>query len=263
MNNKKELRKIIIAFILICGVLPLALFAAPEPRPFPIPGLSVGLTPVSSPKQIAAVLQVVLLLTVIALAPSILIMLTSFIRIVIVFNFIKRALSLQEMPPNQVVMGLALFLTFFIMSPVLINVNKNAVKPFVAGKIGYEKAYKQAIDPFRDFMFKQTRQKDIELFLSLSQGPRPKNRSDVATSALIPAFIISELKTAFIIGTIIYIPFIIIDMVVASILMSMGMIMLPPVMISLPIKVILFILVDGWNLITRNVVISFHMLGGL
>lgn len=260
--------KSIILFLLISIVMITPVFGAPAnptpptPPPFPIPGITVGLTTASTPTQIAAVLQILLLLTVIALAPSILIMLTSFVRIVVVLNFIKRALSLQEMPPNQVIIGLALFLTFFIMSPIFVKVNKEAVKPFVAGELGYEEAYHRAIRPFREFMFLQTREKDLDLFLALAQLPRPKNRSEVPTFVLIPAFIISELKTAFLIGALIYIPFIIIDMVVASVLMSMGMIMLPPVMISLPIKVIVFILVDGWHLITKNVVLSFHMIGG-
>lgn len=264
MNKSRIIISLIISFFavkILYGASAVA-GAAAKPLPFPIPGLSVGITPVTTHAQVVAVLQILLLLTVIALAPSILIMITSFVRIVVVLNFIKRALSLQEMPPNQVIIGLALFLTFFIMAPVITKVNQQAVKPFISGKIGYKVAYTNAINPFRKFMFLQTRERDLDLFLTLGKLPQPKNRNDVPTFILIPAFIISELKTAFLIGALIYIPFVIIDLVVASILMSMGMIMLPPVMISLPLKIILFILVDGWNLITKNIILSFHMRGG-
>ncbi len=187
-------------------------------------------------------------------------MLTSFIRVVIVFSFISRALSTQQMPPTQVVMGLSLFLTFFIMSPVLKDINNNALQPYLQKKIDVTTFYNNAIKPIRKFMFKQTREKDIALFIYMGKLKRPKNQDEVPTYVLIPAFMLSELTTAFKMGILIFIPFIMIDLIVSSILMSMGMIMLPPVMISLPLKITLFVLVDGWHLITYSVVKSFHML---
>jgi len=184
-------------------------------------------------------------------------MMTSFTRLVIAFSFLRSALGTQQMPPTQILIGLALFLTVFIMAPVFSEINDNAVKPYMAERINAEQALAEAAKPVREFMFKQTREKDLELFLSLAKTPKPKNKEEVATSILIPSFMISELKTAFTIGFVLFLPFLVIDMVVASILLSMGMMMLPPVMVSLPFKLLLFVLVDGWYLIVGSLVKSF------
>ena len=219
--------------------------------------VTFGIYQARGPNEVALSLQILLLLTVLSLAPAIIIMVTSFIRIAIVFSFTRMALATQQMPPNQVLMGLALFLTLFIMAPTISKINKDAVQPFLKKKISAAQLYERGIKPIRAFMFRQAREKDIALFLHLAKGKRPKTRKDIPTYVLIPAFIISELTTAFKIGIIIFVPFIIIDMVVASTLMSMGMIMLPPVMVSLPFKIILFYLVDGWNLLIQKLVQGF------
>jgi flagellar biosynthetic protein FliP len=185
-------------------------------------------------------------------------MMTSFIRVIIVLSFVKQALATQQAPPQQIITGLALFLTFFIMAPTLVKVNNVALQPYLAGKLTPTQAIEKASVPLREFMFKQTREKDLDLFLTMSKLPRPKNRADVPTHVLIPAFMVSELTSAFQMGIALFIPFLVIDMIVASVLMSMGMIMLPPVMISLPFKILLFVMVDGWNLLVRSLVLSFH-----
>ena len=210
-------------------------------------------------QDVAFSIQLLLLLTVLSLAPSILILLTSFLRISIVLDFIKRALSLQQVPPNQVLMGLALFLTIFIMWPTFTEVYQKSLQPLQAGQISVEEAYRGAEKPFRLFMYSQVKNNpdNIRLFMSMRGLPKPNNLAEVPTYVLVPAFILNELTVAFKIGILLYIPFIIIDMVVASILMSMGMIMLPPVMISMPFKLILFVLVDGWGLLTQQLVKSF------
>jgi len=211
-------------------------------------------------KDVAFSVQLLLLLTALSLAPSILILITSFLRISIVLDFIKRALSLQQVPPNQVLMGIALFLTMFVMWPTFQTAYADSIKPMMDGKIGVEEAYYAAEKPFRVFMYNQMRESpdNIRLFMSMRGLPKPNTLADVPTYALVPAFILHELTAAFKIGILLYIPFIIIDMVVASILMSMGMIMLPPVMISTPFKLILFVLVDGWGLLTQQLVLSFQ-----
>ncbi len=211
---------------------------------------------------LSSTLQMLLLLTVITLAPSILILLTSFTRIIVVLHFVRSALSTQTTPPNQVLVGLALFLTFFIMSPVFNEVNTVAIEPMSNGEITGEEALEKGIEPIREFMFEQTRAKDISLFADIARINTEDNpiesTDDIPTSVLTPAFVISELRIAFIIGFIIYIPFIIIDMVVSSTLMSMGMMMLPPTVISMPFKILLFVLADGWNLIIGNLVKTFY-----
>lgn len=222
-----------------------------------IPKLELGVGTAKTPQETAASLQLLALLTILSLAPAIIIMMTSFTRIVVVLSFTRSALATNQVPPNQVIVGLALFLTFFTMAPTWNQIQKEALTPYLAGKISQEQAFEVGMKPLRQFMFKQTRQKDLELFLKLGKYQRPQNREEVPTVALIPAFAISELKTAFQIGFIIYVPFIVIDMVVASALMSMGMLMLPPVMLSLPFKILLFILVDGWNLVVRSLLLSF------
>jgi len=202
-------------------------------------------------------IRLLIILTILTLAPSILIMLTSFTRIVIVLSFIRNALGMQQTPPNQVIIGLALFLTFFVMAPVGSEINSSAIQPYVNEEITFDEALDRAMEPVREFMFKQTRDKDLALFINISQT-KADNLAQIPNHVLIPAFIISELKTAFQIGFVIYIPFLVIDMVVSSTLMSMGMMMLPPVIISLPFKILLFILVDGWNLIVRSLIMGFN-----
>lgn len=242
--------------ILIAGsfimMLPVIVQAAPL-----IPNINIGVEAANNPKDVALSLQVLLTLTVLSLAPSILIMTTSFTRIIIVLSFLRSAMGTQQMPPNQILIGLALFLTFYTMSPYWEVMNTKALQPYLANTVTQDVAIQEAVKPMREFMFKQTRENDLALFVNLSEIPRPNSPDDVPTTTLIPAFVISELKTAFQIGFLIYIPFIVIDMVVASTLMSMGMMMVPPVMISLPFKILLFILVDGWHLIIRSLVTSF------
>ncbi len=219
--------------------------------------ISIGMDQTQEPGKMAVVLQIFLLMTILSLAPAILIMLTSFTRVVIVLSLLRRALGTMQMPPNQVIIGLALFLTFFIMTPVWHQINNDALQPYLDEKIDQQQALKNAAEPLRKFMFKQTREKDLALFVGIAKVQRPNNVNDVPTSVLIPSFIISEVKTAFQIGLLLYVPFLIIDMVVASVLLSMGMMMLPPIMISLPFKLMLFVLADGWNLMIGSLVKSF------
>ena len=219
--------------------------------------ISIGVDQSQQPGKMAVVLQIFLLMTILSLAPAILIMLTSFTRVVIVLSLLRRALGTMQMPPNQVIIGLALFLTFFIMTPVWHQINNDALQPYLDEKIDQQQALKNAAEPLRKFMFKQTREKDLALFVGIAKVQRPSNVNDVPTPVLIPSFIISEVKTAFQIGLLLYVPFLIIDMVVASVLLSMGMMMLPPIMISLPFKLMLFVLADGWNLMIGSLVRSF------
>lgn len=221
------------------------------------PYLSIDLEKGENPNDVAVVLQIFFLLTILSLAPAILIMLTSFTRIAIVLSVLRQAIGTHQMPPNQIILGLALFLTFFIMSPVWEQVNEQALQPFLQKKISQQQALDKASIPIRKFMFNQTREKDLALFLDISKNKRPKNMDDVPTSVLIPSFIISELKTAFQIGFLLYVPFLVVDMVVASVLLSMGMMMLPPIMISLPFKLMLFVVADGWYLVVGSMVKSF------
>ncbi len=209
-------------------------------------------------KQTAVVLQILALLTVLSLAPAMFIMVTSFTRMVIVLSFLRQALGTQQVPPNQVLISLALFLTMFVMAPVGQAVYKDALQPLLAEQIGYEDAWNRGIQPIRNFMLKQMRDKDLELFLELSHSPKPTQMDQVPTHVIIPAFVLSELRISFQIGFLLYIPFLIVDMVVASVLMSMGMMLLPPVMISLPFKLILFVLADGWYLVVGSMVKSFQ-----
>jgi flagellar biosynthetic protein FliP len=202
-------------------------------------------------------MQIFLLLTVLSLAPSILIMFTSFTRIAIVLSLLRQAIGTNQLPPNQIIIGLSLFLTFFVMTPVWQTVNQNALQPYMANKISSKEALDKAVQPVRKFMIAQTREKDLSMFVNVAKLERPKNIEAVPTHVLIPSFIISELKTAFQIGFMLYIPFLIIDMVVASVLLSMGMMMLPPIMVSLPIKLMIFVLTDGWHLIVGSLVKSF------
>ncbi len=231
---------------------------APTTPAVPIPQVNIGVGQAKSPQQVVGALQILLLLTVLALAPTLLVMVTSFTRIIVVLSFVRTAMGTQSVPPNQVLVGLALLLTFFVMNPVIRDVNANAVQPYLKNQITQPVALDRAMTPLRAFMFKQTREKDIQLFYSISKEPQPASQKDVPTYLLIPAFVLSELKTAFEIGFAIYIPFIVIDMVIASILLSMGMMMIPPVIISLPFKILIFILVDGWDLTVSALFQSFH-----
>ena len=209
-------------------------------------------------QHVATTLQIVALLTLLSLAPAVLITLTAFVRIVIVLSFLRQAVGTQNMPPNQVVVSLALFLTFFVMLPTLKEMHAQAYLPYQANAISETEAATRAYDPLRRFMLRQTREKDLALFIGATGAARPERPEDVGPQALLPAFLISELKTAFQMGFLIYIPFLILDMVVASVLTSMGMITLPPVLISLPFKLMLFVLVDGWNVLTGSLVQSFR-----
>jgi len=211
----------------------------------------------SDPSSVSTSVKMLLLLTVLSLAPSILIMMTCFTRIIIVLGFVRTSLATQQMPPTQVLVGLALFMSFFIMAPTLTEVNERALTPLFNEDITLEEAYEEASLPFKEFMSAHTRQKDLELFLSYAEMERPESIDDIPLTALVPAFAISEMKTAFQIGFMIFIPFLVIDMIVASVLMSMGMMMLPPVMISLPFKILLFVLVDGWYLVVRSLLQTF------
>lgn len=222
-----------------------------------IPSLDINVGTAEGPQDVAVTLQIMAVLTILSLAPSILVMTTAFIRIVVVIGFLRNALSTQNVPPNQVVVALSLFLTFYIMAPYWSEANEKGIQPYLAGRITQEEALTHTVAPLREFMFKQTRESDLALFVNLSQAPRPDSQEDVSTFTLIPAYVISELKTAFQIGFMIYIPFIVIDMIVASTLMSMGMMMLPPTMISLPFKILLFVMVDGWHLLIKSVIMSF------
>jgi len=239
-----------ILLLILC--IPEGAFAAPL-----VPNVNIGLGTSDNPKDLALTLQIMAGLTILTIAPSILIMTTSFIRIVVVLSFLRNALSTQNVPSNQIVIALSLFITFYIMSPYWSQANDNGLQPYLAGTITQEEALTQVVNPLRDFMFKQTRESDLALFVNLSQAERPETQEQVSTFTLIPAYIISELKTAFQIGFMIYIPFIVIDMIVASTLMSMGMMMLPPVMISLPFKILLFVMVDGWHLLIHSLIVSF------
>lgn len=223
----------------------------------PIPSIKVGVERAEGPEDVAIALEVIALLTILTLAPAILILMTSFTRVVIVFHFLRQAIGTQSTPPNQVLISLALFITFFIMKPVWQDVYQNALNPYMEEKITHVEAFERAQVPLKKFMLANTREKDIGLFVKLSKTDRPRTKDDLSLIVLVPAFVISELQTAFIIGFVIYVPFLILDMVVASVLLSMGMMMLPPVMISLPFKLMLFVLVDGWNLVVGSLIRSF------
>ncbi len=243
---------------LLAWLVPLAIIGLPAiGDAIQLPTLQIGLDEANTPQKVSTVIEILLLFTVLSMAPAILLMMTCFTRLVVAFSFLKQAMGTQQQPPAQVLIGLSLFLTFFIMTPVFQKMNQEAIQPYMAETIGLEEAFTQGMSPLRDFMFSQTREKDLALFLGLAKLPKPENREDVSTAILIPAFMISELKTAFQIGFILFLPFLVIDMVVASVLLSMGMMMLPPIMISLPFKLLLFVLVDGWYLIVGSLVKSF------
>ncbi len=247
------------AAILIFVIIDIAVPSFADSAPFHFPLIKIGVEKAESPDQIATALEIIALLTILSLAPAILIMMTSFTRLIIVFHFLRQAVGIQGSPPNQVLVGLALFFTFFIMTPVWNLSYENGLRPYLDDEIDYKKAFTETVAPVKNFMLINTRENDLALFIKAAKINRPKTKDDVSLLTLIPAFVISELKTAFIIGFILYVPFLIIDMVVASVLLSMGMMMLPPVMISLPFKLILFVLVDGWNILSGSLIKSFNV----
>jgi len=251
-HDRRRSPKLILGFVFI---LTLTLFMAGCST---APGVSLTIDPqAAEPQQVTSGVKLLVLMTVLSLAPAVLILATSFTRIVIVLSMLRSAIGTPSVPPNQVIIGLSLLLTFFIMTPVYKQMDQTAVQPFLAEQIDQETAFKQAEKPIREFMFNQTREKDIQLFLDLGDEPQPATLDDIPTVALFPAFVISELKTAFTMGFVIYLPFLVIDLVVSSILLSMGMMMLPPSLVSLPFKLLLFVMVDGWYLIVRSLVLSF------
>lgn len=252
------MRAIIIVAMALALILLAAAPAGAQQKTIPMPKISVEVGKASKPEDVAMTLQILLLMTILSLAPAMMILTTSFTRIIIVFHFLKQAMGTPQMPPSQVLVGLALFLTFFIMSPVWNKINTDALQPYMNNRMTVSDAYDKGIVPLREFMFKQTREEDLALFVKLAQIEKPQTRDDLPTYILIPAFAISELRAGFQIGFLIFIPFLIIDVVIASILMSMGMMMLPPVMISLPFKILLFILVDGWHLVVGSIIASYH-----
>ncbi len=234
----------------------LLLFCSDVSYAAPVPKISLGISQSNNPQDLATSLQIMLLLTILSLAPAILMLLTSFTRIIIVLSFLRQALGTPTIPPNQVLLGFALFLTFITMSPVVTRIYQNAYKPFMEKRISQSVAAKNAIEPVREFMFRQTREKDIKLFMEASKLPKPRVRNDIPTMILIPSFAMSELKTGFEMGFALFLAFIIIDMVVASILMSLGMMMIPPMMVSLPIKILVFVMADGWYLVAQSLIQS-------
>jgi flagellar biosynthetic protein FliP len=256
MKNRVLSWTFVIPLIAALLLIPVAVWA--QGQVLPIPTIKIGVGEAKDPGEVSILIQILILLTVLSLAPAILIMMTSFTRLVVVFSFLRHALGTQQMPPNQILIGLSIFLTFFIMTPVWQTIHENALVPYQEKKISQGQAMDEALKPVRQFMFRQTREKDLALFVNMAKISKPKNKEEIPTTVLLPAYMISELKTAFQIGCLLYIPFLIIDMVVSSILLSMGMMMLPPVMISLPFKALLFVLVDGWNLIVGSLVKSFY-----
>ena len=247
--------------IILCGCVVLCLLLAvgfvSESEAIPLPNITLGFEDADDPEKVSSALQILVLLTILTLAPAILIMTTSFARIIIVLSFLRQAMGTQQTPPTQILIGLALFLTMFVMGPVWNEINEGALKPYMEEELGQFEALKLAEIPIKRFMLNHTREKDLSLFVNLSEDKNPQSEEDVSIQTVVPAFIISELKTAFQIGFLIYIPFLILDMVVASILLSMGMMMLPPVLISLPFKLMLFVMVDGWYLTVGSLMKSF------
>ncbi|SCW42683.1 flagellar biosynthetic protein FliP [Paenibacillus tianmuensis] len=252
MKFNKRLIFLLILLVL-CGSLASSAYAAD-----PIPGINIDIGASDNPQGASSAVTIVLLITILSIAPAILILMTSFTRIVIVLGFVRTSLGTQQMPPNQMLIGLALFLTFFIMAPTLGDINQTAVQPYLKGELTQTAALEKASVSIKKFMFQHTREKDLKLFLDYTKAPRPSGVEDTPITALVPAYAISELKTAFQMGFMIFIPFLVIDMVIASTLMAMGMMMLPPVMISLPFKILLFILVDGWYLVVRSLLLSYN-----
>ncbi|GAB4128190.1 MAG: flagellar type III secretion system pore protein FliP [Ignavibacteriales bacterium] len=252
------MKKKILFAILILNLFITNISYAQAATTIPLPKIGIEVGKAEKGEDVSTTLQILLLMTVLSLAPSILIMTTAYLRIIIVFHFLKNALGTQQMPPSQLLAGLALFITFFVMAPTWNKVNDEAIQPLMNNTINLDQAYNKGIEPVRAFMFDHVRDADLELFIGLANLQRPQNRTDLPTYILVPAFALSELRAGFIIGFFLFIPFIMVDMIVSSILLSMGMMMIPPMMISLPFKILLFILVDGWNLIVGSLVRSFQ-----
>lgn len=246
--------KLRVIFVLLLLLLPGFVWAQG------LPSVTVSMDGATDPGKISTTLQLLLMITILSIAPAILVTMTSFTRFVIVFSLLRQAMGVQNIPPNQVIIGLALFMSFVVMSPTLSEINETALQPYLKNEILQKDALKAAAKPLRTFMVKHTREKDMALFINMTDKEKPNSLEDVSTATLIPSFVISELKTAFQIGFMIYIPFLVIDIVVASILLAMGMMVLPPVIISLPFKLMLFVLVDGWNLIVGSLVRSFQVI---
>lgn len=257
--NKKFI--LFILSVLLAGAVPAVPLHAQQAgvNTIPIPTVNFNIQEARTPRQVALSLQILLLITVITLAPTLLIVLTSFVRIFIVLSFVSRGLATQNIPPNQVVVALALFLSLFIMFPVFTKSYKEGVQPYLDGRISLDKGFEKAVEPIREFMFRQTQERYIYRFTQMAKVERPRTRADVPTYVLIPAFILNELTQAFFMGLVILIPFTVIDVVVASVLMSVGMMMLPPIMISFPLKIVLFLLIDGWDLLVEKLILSFRM----
>jgi flagellar biosynthetic protein FliP len=245
-------------FLWISAAAVLLLFLAAPSAAQDVPSVSFNMAGAQEPQQVSTVLQILMLLTVLSMAPAILLMTTSFIRIVVVLSFLRQAMGTQQMPPNQIIIGLAMFLTFFIMAPVFTQINETALQPYLEQQLDGKDAIERAVHPMREFMFAQVREADLQLMTQLAKKEAPADRSEVSTLTLIPAFMLSELKRAFQIGFMIFVPFLVIDMITASVLMTMGMLMLPPIIISLPFKILLFVLVDGWNLIVGSLMQGFY-----
>jgi len=253
----KRTKSILLALTLICVCMMAQKAFAQTDLTLPL-RMTIGLEEAENPHEVSTVIQIFLLFTIISLAPSMLVMLTCFTRIVVVLSFMKRAMGTGSQPSGQILAGLALFITFYVMGPVWTDIKENAVQPFMNKEIRQDVALKRATVPLKKFMLKYTRKKDLALFIQMTKTPKPKNIKELSMNVVIPAYIISELKTAFQMGFVLFLPFLVLDMVVASVLLSMGMMMLPPVFVSMPFKILLFIMVDGWYLIIRAITLGFH-----
>ncbi|ENK0837395.1 flagellar type III secretion system pore protein FliP [Clostridium botulinum] len=256
---KRRNNRIMFMVLLALGIVffySMKAYAAPQ-NTMPIPKINISVDNANNPTEYVDNIKLLIMLTVLTLLPSFIVMMTSFVRTIVVFGFLRNAMGTQQSPPNQVMIGLALFLTLFIMQPIYSEINNKAIQPYMKNKITQEQAVEIGAKPLRQFMLKQTRQKDLKLFVDLAKPNFKVTKDNAPLYIVVPAFIISELKTAFQIGFLLFIPFLIIDLVVASVLMSMGMFMLPPVMISLPFKLLLFVMVDGWYLLVKSLVMSF------
>jgi flagellar biosynthetic protein FliP len=270
-GNDEELRrdskrKVSVKLLAAGGIVALLAMACAAPSfaqsggaPAAFPTLSIGVQDTTEPAKVALTLQILGILTILSIAPAILILTTSFTRIAVVLSFLRTALGTQQLPPNQVILGLSLFLTFFVMKPTWNEIHDTALAPYMAGDLPAPAAFEKGVQPLKHFMVRNTRDTDIDLFLEIRQDTTPEDPERLGMDVLVPAFVISELRTAFQMGFVLYIPFLVIDMVVASVLMSMGMLMLPPVLISLPFKILLFVLVDGWHLVIRSLASSFQV----
>lgn len=254
MTARKDIWLTGLAFILFLGFFFLPFEVA---QAISLPTITFGVDEAETPQQVSTGLQILFILTIISVAPAILLMTTSFTRIVIVLGFVRQAMGTQNMPPTQIILGLALFLSFFVMAPTFEKINSEALQPYLQEEIDQNTALEKAVAPMREFMFSQVREDELALLTEISMDKEPQDKDDIPTMTLIPAFMLSELKKAFQMGFLIYVPFLVIDMIVASILMSMGMMMLPPVIISMPFKLLLFVLVDGWSLVVGSLIKSF------